>query len=45
VALFYWTPAATRFDWGGTAPASLATIDDVRNAALSGAIKDPASFW
>ena len=39
VALFHWTPAATRFEWGGTAPGGLATIDDVRNAILSGAIK------
>jgi hypothetical protein len=45
VALFYWTPAETRFEWGGTAPAGLATIDDVRNAVLSGAVKGPASFW
>ena len=43
VALFHWTPAATRFEWGGTAPGGLATIDDVRNAVLSGAIKGPAS--
>jgi hypothetical protein len=45
VALFQWTPAATRFEWGGTAPGGLATIDDVRNAILSGAIKGPARFW
>ena len=45
VALFHWTPAATRFEWGGTAPGGLATIDDVRNAVLSGAIKGPARFW
>ena len=45
VALFHWTPAATRFEWGGTAPGGLATIDDVRNAILSGAIKGPATFW
>jgi hypothetical protein len=45
VMLFHWTPAATRFEWGGTAPGGLATIDDVRNAVLSGAIKSPASFW
>jgi hypothetical protein len=45
VALFRWTPAATRFEWGGTAPGDLATIDDVRNAILSGAIKGPAKFW
>jgi hypothetical protein len=45
VALFYWTPAATRLEWGGTAPGSLGTIDDVRNAVLSGAIKGPAGLW
>jgi hypothetical protein len=45
VALFHWTPAATRFEWGGTAPGGLTTIDDVRNAILSGAIKSPARFW
>lgn len=45
VALFHWTPAATRFEWGGPAPGGLATIDDVRNAILSGAIKGPATVW
>jgi hypothetical protein len=45
VALFHWTPAATRFEWGGTAPGGLATIDDVRNAVLSGAIKSPNKLW
>ena len=45
VALFHWTPAETRFEWGGTAPGGLTTIDDVRNAILSGAIKSSARFW
>jgi hypothetical protein len=45
VALFHWTPDATRFEWGGTAPRGLVTIDDVRRAILSGAIKGPAKFW
>jgi len=45
VALFHWTPAATRFEWGGSAPGGLATIDDVRNAVLSGAIKSPNTLW
>ena len=45
VALFHWTPAATRFEWGGSAPGGLATVDDVRNAALSGAIKSPTKVW
>jgi hypothetical protein len=45
VALFHWTPAATRFEWGGAAPAGLATVDDVRDAVLLGAIKGPGTFW
>ena len=45
VALFHWTPAATRFEWGGTAPAGLKTIDAVRKAVLSGAIKGPNKVW
>ena len=39
VALFHWTPAATRFEWGGSAPGGLKTIDDVRQAILSGRIE------
>ena len=45
LALFHWTPNATRFEWGGTAPGGLATIDDVRNAILSGKITGQAKFW
>ena len=45
VALFHWTPAATRFEWGGAAPSGLATIGDVKNAVLSGAIKSPNKLW
>lgn len=45
VALFHWTPDATRFEAGGTAPGGLATIDDVRRAILSGAIQNPAGVW
>ncbi len=45
VALFHWTPEATRFEWGGTAPGGLATIDDVRRGMLSGAIKGPSGLW
>ena len=44
-ALFHWTPAATRFEWGGTAPGGLTTIENVRNAMMSGAIKSPARSW
>jgi len=45
VALFHWTPAATRFEWGATAPGGLVTIDDVRKVILSGAIKGTAGPW
>lgn len=45
VAVFHWTPAATRFEWGGVAPHGLASIDAVRKAMLSGAIKGPTQSW
>ena len=45
VALFHWTPAATRFEGGGAAPGGFKTIDDVRSAVLSGAIKSPNASW
>ena len=45
VALFHWTPAATRFDWGGAAPGHLATIGEVRKAVLSGEVKGPVMSW
>lgn len=45
VALFHWTPDATRLEGGGLAPGRLATIGDARNAVLSGAIKGLAKFW
>ena len=45
VALFHWTPETTKFEWGGDAPRGLATLDDVRNAILSGAIKNSAGSW
>ena len=45
VALFHWTPKMTRFEWGAAAPGGLKTIDDVRNAVMSGAIKAPNKVW
>ena len=45
VAIFHWTPKATRFEWGGTAPNDLASIDSVRNAVLSGKVKGANSSW
>jgi len=45
VTLFHWTPEATRFEWGGTAPGTMATADEVRTAVLSGAIKGSTGPW
>jgi hypothetical protein len=45
VALFHWTPDATRFEWGAVAPGGLATIEDVRQAVLSGAINGETTQW
>ena len=44
LTLFHWTPAATRFEWGGIAPGGLTTIDSLRKAALSGAVT-ASSCW
>lgn len=44
VTLFHWRPAATRFEWGGIAPGGLRTIDDLREAVLSGAIRASSSW-
>jgi hypothetical protein len=43
--LFHWTPAATRLEWGGSAPGGLETVEAVRDAILSGAVKSPNSVW
>jgi hypothetical protein len=45
VMLFHWSPTATTFEWGGTAPGGLKTIEDVQKAVLSGAIKSPGKVW
>lgn len=45
VMLFHWSPADTRFEWGGVAPGGLATVDAVRKAALSGTIKTDGGVW
>lgn len=36
MALFHWTPAATRLEAGGPAPRGLTTLEDVRRAVLAG---------
>jgi len=43
--LFHWTPSATKFEWGGNAPADLKAIDAVRSAMLSGAITTSTGPW
>jgi len=45
VALFHWTPDATRFEWGGASPGGLKTLEDVRKAILSGLIKSQTGPW
>ncbi len=43
--LFHWTPEATRVVAGGIAPVGLRTVDELRNAVLSGALKGPGRYW
>ena len=45
VALFHWTPKATRFEWGGIAPNAVPGIDDVRSMVLSGRIEGANRVW
>ena len=45
VALFHWQPEQTKLEWGGIAPQGLKSIEDVRSAMLSGAIKAPGKVW
>ena len=45
VAVFHWTPRATRFEGGGAAPSNLATVDNVRDAVLSGKVKPAVRDW
>lgn len=43
--LFHWTPDRTRVEAGGTAPAGLRNVDDLRNAVLAGALRGPGRYW
>jgi hypothetical protein len=43
--LVHWTPDGTRVEAGGTAPFGIRTLDDLRNAVLSGALKGPGRYW
>lgn len=43
--LLHWTPEGTRVEAGGTAPAGIRSLDELRNAVLSGALKGPGRYW
>lgn len=43
--LFHWTPDGTRVEAGGTAPFGIRSVDELRNAVLSGALKGPGRYW
>ena len=45
VVLFHWSPDDTRFEWGSTAAGAYKSIDEVRKALLSGAIKGQVGPW
>lgn len=43
--LFHWTPEGTRLVAGGIAPAGLRSVDELRDAVLSGRLKTPGQYW
>lgn len=45
VAMFQWTPEATRLEWAGDAARAYATFEDLRTAILAGEIKGHAGAW
>ena len=45
VAVFRWTPEATRFEWGATAPQGLTSIEAVRKFVLSGTANGETRRW
>lgn len=44
-ALLHWTPAATRLEAGGEAPAGVSTVDAARAALLSGTLTGVSRGW
>ena len=44
-ALFHWTPGGTELEWSGNARGGMTTIDAVKDAVLSGALKGPVKVW
>jgi hypothetical protein len=45
MALFHWTPDATRLECGGAVAGGLVTTHDLRRAILNGTISDAAGLW
>jgi hypothetical protein len=45
VALFRWTPAETRFEWGAAAPGGIASIAEIQQKILAGEIKGSGDSW
>ena len=43
--LFRWTPNETRLEWGGAPSGGLKTIEEVRKAVVSGAVKGHSGAW
>lgn len=43
--LFHWTPEGTRVVAGGIAPAGLRSVDELRDAVLTGRLKAPGQYW
>jgi hypothetical protein len=43
--LFHWTPERTRIDAGGTAPPGLRTVEELRDAVLTGELKGQGRYW
>jgi hypothetical protein len=45
VVLLHWTPERTRTEGGGMAQGGLRSVDEVRAALLSGAVKESTRTW
>jgi hypothetical protein len=45
VVLFKSTKTGAQFEWGGSAPAGLADLDEVKGALLSGEVRGQTKYW
>jgi hypothetical protein len=45
VMLFQWRNTGSPFEWGGSAPAGLANLEEVKSAVLSGAVRGQTEYW